>query len=117
MMSARGESDELRDALNEGELRELPPNVPPGLLGEPNPDLRKVDADSHGLNAGLTQEMDGPVVLMLVIITYAVFFPLSFYILWRTHTLPRRTKIALSAVMALGVIAAGVYLVAYRRPM
>ena len=101
----------MKAALDAGDIGQLPPNVPPGLLGEAGPDLRKVDPDSFGLNAGQTQEMDGPVILMLVVITYAIFFPLSFYILWRTATLPLRTKIMLSAVMGVGVVAATVYLV------
>ena len=105
----------MKAALDDGEIGELPPNVPPGFLGEVAPDLRKVDPDSFGLNAGLTQEMDGPVVLMLVVITYAIFFPLAFYILWRTNTLPRRTKIALSAVMGVGVLVATVCLVMFWR--
>jgi hypothetical protein len=108
-------SPELAAALDEGEIPELPPNVPPGLLGEAGPDLRKIDPDSHGLNAGLTQEMDGPVVLLAVVISYAIFFPLAFWILWRTDTLPRRTKIMLSAVMGFGVVAAAVYLTMFWR--
>ena len=96
--------------MDQGEITELPPNVPPGLLGEAGPDLRKIDPDSHGLNAGLTQEMDGPVVLLAVVISYAIFFPLAFYILWRSDKIPRRTKITLSAVMAVGVVAAVAYL-------
>jgi hypothetical protein len=114
--TVRRESPELRAALDSGELRELPPNVPPGLLGEVAPDLRKVDGDRFGLNAGLTQEMDGPVVLMLVIISYAVFFPLAFWILWRTDKLPRVTKVGFSVVMAVGVVAATVYLAVFWRP-
>lgn len=80
--------------------------MPPGWLGEGNPDLRKVDADSHGLNAGLSQDMDGPVVLMGIIIAYVVFFPLAFWLLWRTDKLSRLIKISLSSVMAVGIMVA-----------
>ena len=114
-LPTRHESPELKAALDAGEMPELPPNVPPGLLGEAGPDLRKVDPDSHGLNAGLSQEMDGPVVLMAIVISYAVFFPLAFYILWRTQTLPKRTKIMLSAVMGTGVVVATIYLTMFWR--
>ena len=116
-LPTQDESPELRAALDSGELPDLPQNVPPGFLGEAMPNMRKVDADRHGLNAGLSQEMDGPVVLMLVIISYAIFFPLAFWILWRTPTLPRVTKISLSAVMAVGVVVATVYLTMFWRPL
>jgi hypothetical protein len=90
--------------------------VPPGILGEPGFNIRKTDSDRHGLNAGLSQEMDGPVVLMLVVLTYALFFPLSFWILWRTPTLPRLTKVILSVIMAVGIAVAAVYLVRFWSP-
>ena len=76
--------------------------------------MRKVDPDSHGINAGLTQEMDGPVVLMGVILAYVVFFPLAFWLLWRTPTLPRYTKITLTVVMAVGLLVVGWYFLRYR---
>jgi hypothetical protein len=115
-VSSSEESPELAAALDDGEVPDLPPNVPPGLLGDQGLNLRKVDPDRHGLNSGLSQEMDGPVVLLLVVATYAIFFPLAFYILWRTPTLPRHTKITLSAVMAVGVLLAAWYLLFVWRP-
>ena len=80
--------------------------MPPGFLGEHGIDLRKIDPPRHGLNAGVSQEIDAPVILVAIFLAYFVFFPAAYVILWRTDKLDRNAKIWLSAIMAAGVIAA-----------
>lgn len=95
----------LDDALSEGVLPDLPPNVPPGFLGETAPDLRKPQDWQPDGNAGLSQENDLPVVLMSILLAYLLFFPLAYVILIRTHVMGRRAKWALGGLMATGLLA------------
>ena len=99
------ESPELKEALDRGSGRELPPNRPPGLLGEPGLNLRKVDPTSHGLNAGLTQENDEQLTFLWIVLAYVVFFPLAYVILWRSHKIERRLKVWITIAMTVGVVA------------
>ncbi len=101
----RQESEELERALDKGSGGELPPNVPPGLLGERGLNIQKTDPDSHGMNAGLTQELDGPVMWLVVVLAYLVFFPAAYWILWRSRVIPRRSKIAGTVLMTVGLVA------------
>ena len=85
-------------------LDELPPNIPPGFLGETGVDLRKVDGDgSHGLNAGVIQEWTAETTLIVVMLAYILFFPLAFVILWRSRKFSRRQKTVSSVLMAVGI--------------
>jgi hypothetical protein len=99
------ESPELKEALDRGSGRELPPNRPPGLLGEPGLNLRKTDPTSHGLNAGLTQENDEQMTFLWVVLAYIVFFPLAYVILWRSCKITKRSKVWTTAAMTVGVVA------------
>jgi hypothetical protein len=101
------ESPELKKALDEGSGGELPPNSPRGILGDRGLNVSKTDdPNAHGLSAGLSDEWDGPVVWLLVILLYLLFFPLAFVVLWRSRVLPRRTKIGMTVLMVAGIIAA-----------
>ena len=98
---------ELEEALDEGGLEELPPNVPPGILGERvgEMDLRtKVDTGGpYGTNAGLLDEWTVQTTLIVVALTYVFFFPAAYVILWRSRKVKQRYKVELSVVMTLGV--------------
>ena len=105
--------EELERELDKGG-RELPPNEPRGLLGETNPSLYKVDdfADAPpDLNAGISQEVDMPVIWMGIVLAYLVFFPLAYVILWRTKAIPIRTKVISSVVGGVGIAALAFVLV------
>ena len=95
--------EELDRALSKGELDELPPNQVKGLLGEKNPKLKVIDSFEPDLNAGVSQEMDLPVVWMGIVLAYLIFFPLAYVLLWRTKYITRRNKIIWSVVGAIGV--------------
>jgi hypothetical protein len=95
--------EELDRALSRGELDELPPNQVKGLLGEKNPKLKVVDSFAPDLNAGVSQEIDLPVVWMGIVLAYLVFFPLAYVLLWRTKYITHRDKIIVSAVGAAGI--------------
>ena len=95
--------EELDRALSKGELDELPPNQVKGLLGEKNPKLKVVDTFEPDLNAGISQEMDLPVVWMGIVLAYLIFFPVAYVILWKTTYITRRAKIVVSAVGAVGI--------------
>jgi hypothetical protein len=106
---ASQESEELERALDRGAMRELPPNHVPGWIGERGPDMRKVDDFSTpGLNAGISQEVDAPVVFLTVVIALVVFFPAAYVILWRSRAFSRRYKIVASVVISALVMVAAV---------
>lgn len=93
-----------RDPLGGG-LTEMPPNIPPGFLGEKAPDMKKVDGDgSHGLNAGVIQEWTWETTIIIVIMTYIFFFPAAYVILWRSNKVPRNHKLAITAAMTAGLV-------------
>jgi hypothetical protein len=104
------ESPKLKEALDRGSGRELPPNRPPGLLGEPGLNLRKVDPTSHGLNAGLTQENDEQLTFLWIVLAYVVFFPVAYVILWRTAKITSRSKIWIAVAMTVGIVAVATWL-------
>ena len=90
-------------------LTRLPENRPRGLLGEAGVDIRKVDDFAPDLNAGISQEIDTPVVWVAVIVGFLVFFVPGFVILWRSKRFPVRTKIVTSLVMVVVAVAFLVY--------
>lgn len=82
--------EELDHALDKGALRELPPNIPPGFLGEIAPDLRKQDDFRPSLNAGLIQENTWETRWLTIALMYVliVTVPVAAWMLWRE---PRRS--------------------------
>jgi len=104
-------NEELDAALDAGELAELPPNRPKGILGETGLDLYKVDDFEPDLNAGISQENDVPVMWLAVILAYLLFFPLAYWLLWRSPLFSRRAKALTSLVGAVGIVGVGVLLV------
>lgn len=103
--------ERLEEAL-ESPIRELPENQPKGMLGEIGLDIRKTDDFAPDLNAGLSQETDTPVVWVAVALGYLVFFVPGFVILWLSKRVPIRTKVVASAVMAAGMAAFAILLIA-----
>ncbi len=101
---------ELERELDKGSGAPLPPNRPQGLLGDTGLQLTKVDDWAPDGTAGLSQESDGGVVLLGIILAYLLFFPLAFLILWRTPVLDVRRKVALGVLMLCGLVAAGTLL-------
>ncbi len=95
--------EELDRALSKGELEELPPNQVKGLLGEKNPKLRVTDTFEPDLNAGVSQEVDLPVIWMGIVLAYLIFFPLAYVLLWRTKYITHRDKVIVSVVGAVGI--------------
>ena len=110
----RDESEPLKRALDAGELDELPPNIVPGWIGERGPDFRKTDSFDHGINAGVSQENDAPVMFLLLVIAFMVFFPAAYVLLWRSRRFSRRYRIIATVVMGVLVAAVGVGLLLYR---
>lgn len=97
--------DALDRALDSGEKNDLPDNVPPGILGEPGLDLRKIDPDAHGDNAGLVQELSFEVRLLLIIIAtlFVVTSPYALWLVWRNHKWKTWFKVAITAAIAVYV--------------
>ncbi len=110
----REESEAVRRALDAGELNELPPNRVPGWIGEKGPDLRKTESYEHGLNAGVSQELDTPVMFLLLVVAFVVFFPAAYVLLWRSRAFSRRYRIVATVVMSVLVLAVGVGLTLHR---
>lgn len=102
-------AEEREAALNralDGGLPELPPNQVRGILGEQGKiDLRKEEDFTPDLNAGISQEMDLPVMWMGIVLAYVLFFPLAYVLLWRSRVISRRAKWVVSAVGAAGGVA------------
>jgi hypothetical protein len=98
----RAREEELDRELSRGE-RELPENQVKGLLGERNPSLEKVDDFAPDLNAGISQENDSPVEWLVIILAYLIFFPVGYFLLWRSPHYSRRSKVFWSVVGAAGI--------------
>ncbi len=101
----RAVNEELDEALSRGELPTLPPNQPKGILGEKGLDIYKVDTFEPDLNAGVSQENDVPVVQLAIVLAYLLFFPLAFWMLWRSPLYTVRSKVVLSIAGAIGIVA------------
>lgn len=112
-MDESARREELERAL-EHRMTELPENKPKGLLGETGFNIRKVDEFEPDLNAGISQELDTPVVWLSIVLGYLVFFVPGFAILWLSKRIPIRTKLIVSAVGVAGMIAFSVFLYARR---
>ncbi len=95
---------ELDRQLDSG-VTELPPNQPKGILGERGIDVRRVDTFEPDLNAGILQENDPGVMWLWIVLAYLLFFPVAYVLLWRSTYIPRRTKLLVSVVGAVGIAA------------
>lgn len=103
-MTEERQPTQEKDPFGDG-IDELPPNVPPGFLGEHGVDLRKVDGDGpHGLNAGVIQEWTWETTIIVVGIAYFLFFPAAYYVLWRSRKVPKRQKVVITALMTIGIV-------------
>lgn len=102
---------ELEKALDKGGLGELPPNVPPGFLGEAAPDMRKPESFKPSLSAGVVQESTGATRILTIVLLYllVVTSPAAFWLLWRDPKRTMRVKVAWSLVMLAGLLALVVF--------
>ncbi len=100
--------EELNAALDRGVSTGLPPNHPPGWLGEVAPDLRQVDDFEPSLNAGLLQENSQEMRWLLMVILYltGLLAPVALWLLWRDPVRSRRAKIVSTIVGAIVYVAA-----------
>lgn len=111
--SAPEERDkQLDDILSRSDCDELPPNRPRGVLGEKGFDLYATDTFEPDLNAGISQENDVPVVWLGIVLAFLIFFPLAYWLLWRSNQFTRRAKIVTSIVGTCGVVAVAIALYA-----
>lgn len=99
--------EELNRALDKGASTELPPSIPPGILGEIGADIRKAEDFEPSLNAGVLQESTWETRWLTIGILYllVVTSPIALWLLWRE---PKRTlwaKIAATAVGLAGYVA------------
>jgi len=97
----------LDDALSSGARDELPPNQPKGILGDKGLDIYKVDTFEPDLNAGVSQENDAPVIHLAIVLAYLLFFPLAFWLLWRSPLYSVRAKVTLTIAGVTGVVVVG----------
>jgi hypothetical protein len=102
------DTQRLEAELTRGELPSLPPNQPKGMLGEKGLNLYKEESFTPDLNSGISQENDLPVVWLGILLAYIVFFPLAYWLLWRSRLFSRRSKIITSVIGAIGVVAVAV---------
>ncbi len=109
--SAAAERQAALDRALDGGLDKLPPNQVKGILGETTPDLRKEQDFTPDMNAGISQEMDFPVLWMGIVLALILFFPLGFYLLWRADYISFRAKVITSVVATLAIISFVVMLV------
>ena len=89
-------------------IPELPPNRPPGLLGESPPNLLKVDTfEPDGLNAGLVQESSYETRWLTIILLYllVITIPVAAGVLWRSKSISRRAKIIATIAGVAGIVA------------
>jgi hypothetical protein len=97
----------LEAALDKGASTELPPNIPPGLLGEVAPDIRKVDEFEPTLNAGITQEGTWETRWLLIGVLYLLILgsPIAAWMLWRDPKRKTWAKVVATAVGIAGYVA------------
>lgn len=105
---------ELNEALDKGALRELPPNVPPGFLGERGLNMSKVDEFKPTLSAGIVQEPSSATRQLTMVLLYllVVTSPVAAWMLWRDPRRPLWVKMAATIV---GVAVYGALWYAYVR--
>jgi hypothetical protein len=105
---------ELDAELDKGRLEELPPNIPPGFLGEVTPNLRKPDSFRPTLSAGIIQEATAETRWLTIAVLYVLVFtsPIAAWLLWRDRSRSLASKIFASVVMVAGLV---VLFILYRR--
>lgn len=96
------DKEKLDEALSKGEMPELPPNIPPGFMGEIAPDLRKADDFKPSLNAGIIQEATWETQWLTIVLLYVLVItsPVALWVLWRE---PRRTLRSKVVATVIGV--------------
>lgn len=101
------ESDLLERALSRGAMAELPPNVPPGVLGEVAPDFRKVDRFEPSLNAGILQESTSDTRWLTIVVLYLLVLtaPVALWLLWRDPRRSLKAKVVTTVVGVIGYVA------------
>lgn len=106
-MVVRADDEELQRALDKGASTELPPSIPPGLLGELGADVRKTDDFKPTLNAGLLQEPTWETRWLTIGILYmlVVTSPVALWLLWREPKRTQRAKIIATLVGIAGYVA------------
>jgi hypothetical protein len=99
--------EKLDRALDKGALRDLPPNIPPGFMGEIQPDMYKADDFKPGLNAGVIQEGTWETRWLTIGLLYLLVLtsPVAVWLLWRDPKRSRRTKTIATAVGVAGYVA------------
>jgi hypothetical protein len=101
----------LDKALDKGARTELPPNIPPGFMGEVAPDMRKPEVFRTSLNAGVIQEATWETRVLTIALLYllVVTSPIALYLLWRRSSWPTWGKALWTGIMLAGYVAAAFY--------
>jgi hypothetical protein len=99
--------EKLDRALDKGALRDLPPNIPPGFMGEIRPDMRKADDFRPGLSAGVIQEQTWETRWLTIGLLYLLVLtsPVAVWLLWRDPKRSTRTKVVATVAGAVIYVA------------
>lgn len=91
---------QLNEALDKGAMRELPPNVPPGFLGERGLNVSKVDDFKPTLSAGIAQEGTPATRQLTMLLLYLLVIPSPFaaWLLWREPRRPVWVKVGITVI-------------------
>jgi len=91
---------ELDEALDKGAMGELPPNVPPGFLGERGLNLYKTDDFKPTLSAGVVQESSSATRQLTMILLYLLVItsPVAAWMLWKDPKRPLWVKATVTLV-------------------
>ena len=108
------DKETLDRELSRGEMPVLPPNIPPGFMGEVSPNMARADEFKPTLSAGLIQESTWETRWLTIGVLWGLVFtsPIAFWLLWRDPKISRRAKIIGSVIMVAGLVAV---FVVYRR--
>jgi hypothetical protein len=97
------DQDKLNKELDKGGLSELPPNVPPGWLGERGLNFQKVDDYHPTGSAGIVQERTPATELLLIALLAALFFtsPVAVWLVWRNA----KYSLVFKVIMSIAILA------------
>lgn len=97
------DQDKLNRELDKGSLSELPPNIPPGWLGERGLNLQKVDDYRPTGSAGIIQERTGATELLTIVLLAGVFFtsPVAIWLVWRNP----KYSLVFRIIMSVAIVA------------